>query len=783
MITAKGKVFHLMTPKTSYVFRVTETGHLQHLHYGAALGGITPDDITAMMEKRVFEAGNMITYNQDNRSVTLEDMCLEMSSHGKGDIREPFVEIVHEDGSRTSDFLFEKSEITREKPPYETLPGSVSDGPYEHLCVTLRDVWYGLRLELHYYVYEDCNVICRSARMINDTAHPVFISRLMSLQLDLEDGDFTVSSFTGAWAREMNRHDVRVTSGKYVIASSAGTSSNRANPFFMLHRDETSEKYGECFGFNLIYSGNHYEAVEMNSFGKTRVVRGINPLGFSWLLEPGEMFEAPEAVMTWTDEGFSGVSAAMHRFIRKHIVRGKWRDKARPVLLNSWESAYFKFDENKLMRLARAGKAVGIELFVMDDGWFGSRDDDSSSLGDWEVNSRKLPGGLAGICRKVNDLGMDFGIWVEPEMVSVNSSLYRKHPDWAMTIPGKPHAEGRNQRILDLANPEVAAYITEIMTSVFSSADIRYVKWDMNRIFSDVWSASLQPERQGEVAHRYICGLYRMLRVLTERFPDILFEGCASGGNRFDPGMLCFFPQIWASDNTDAVCRARIQEGYSYGYPMSVVSAHVSSVPNHQTLRVTPMETRFAVASFGLLGYECNLSDMRKEGILKIREQIALYKEWRDVLQKGDFFRIRTGENLHEWICVSPDNRKAVGLLLQELTEPNTQYARFTARGLDPQKRYHFTNISRRYDLRKFGDLINTASPVHVRQDSALHHVIARFVTLPGEKEDITASGAVLMRSGVRLSPGFSGTGYNEMTRYFQDFSSRLYFIEEIKSS
>ena len=750
MIQKNKNIYHLKTRNTSYVFHVTRTGHLEHLYYGAALKRVTQADARAMSEKRVFPAGNVISYDPQHSEVMLEDLCLEMSSRGKGDIREPFVEVVCSDGGRTSDFLYEAYSVSAQKDAYETLPGSVSDGTYEHLCITLRDAAASLLMELHYYVYPDCDVICRSTRLINEGERDVRILRLMSMQLDLESSGYAVSAFTGAWAREMDRTDTAVAAGKYVISSSAGTSSNRANPFFMLHRPDTSERFGECWGFNLIYSGNHYELVEVNSFGKTRVLSGINPAGFSWRLAPGEAFEAPEAVMSWSDQGFTGISTSMHRFVRKHIVRGPWRDQLRPVLLNSWEAAYFHFDESKLLRLAKAGRKAGIELFVMDDGWFGARNDDTSSLGDWYVNKKKLPGGLEGICRKINDLGMDFGIWVEPEMVNTNSDLYRNHPQWIMQIPGREHSEGRNQRILDLANPEVADYITGVMASVFSSADIKYVKWDMNRIFSDVWSPYLPADRQGETAHRYICGLYRILRSLTERFPQILFEGCASGGNRFDLGMLCYFPQIWASDNTDAICRASIQEGYSYGYPMSVVSAHVSAVPNHQTQRITPLDTRFAVAAFGLLGYECNLSDMKKEDLDKIRLQIELYKEWRKVLQRGSFYRGRIGAGLHEWICVSEDKTKAAGMLMQELIQPNTQYEYFRAAGLKSTGRYRFRDMT------------------------------AGFRDMPGETEEVVVSGDVLMNAGIKRSKTFTGMGNNGNVRAFGDFSARLYLIEEL---
>lgn len=792
MITEKNGVFQLETDKTSYLFEVMDTGHLEHLYYGRK---IRFRDTEALREKHPFAPGNGIWYDNEHKNLGLEDLCLEMSSHGKGDIREPFIEVVHADGSFTSDFLYDSFEISDRKPEDALLPGSYSeDGKVEHLTLKLKDQGYGLTLELHYCVYPECDVITRSARLINDSMETVELKRLMSIQLDFTGADLNFTSFNGSWAREMKRTDVKVRAGKHVNASFAGISSSRANPFVMLSREHTTEDFGECWGINLIYSGNHYEAAEVSGFGKTRLVAGMNPQSFSWRLLPGEFFSAPEAVAAFSHQGFNGMSQCMHRFVREHIVRGTWKRKARPVLLNSWEAAYFNINERRLLNLARAGKEAGIELFVMDDGWFGERTDDTSSLGDWQVNLKKLPGGLKGICDKIKALGLDFGIWVEPEMVNVKSRLYEAHPDWVAALSGKGHSEGRNQRILDLANPEVQDFIIREMKRVFSAADISYVKWDMNRIFSDVYSGYLEPERQGEMLHRYVCGLYRCMRELTEAFPHILFEGCSSGGNRFDLGILCYFPQIWASDNTDALCRAEIQNGYSYGYPMSTVSAHVSSCPNHQTLRITPLETRFQVAAFGICGYECNFCDMKKEDFLAVKGQIALYKQWREVLQFGSFYRGRNfeadteaggqtaigagGGNLLEWTCVSPDRKKAVGLLLQKLVVPNMSFSCYLAKGLDEESCYHFYNRSLKYNLKDFGDLVNLVSPIHVKQDSLTHNLLSRFVKMDGETESCIVWGDELMYHGVKLKAAFASTGYNDQVRFFQDFGSRMYFME-----
>lgn len=768
--------FVLDTNATTYVLSIAPSGHVEHLYYGTKINITDAAECDVFREKREFEPGNVIAYSHDFNTTVLEDMCLEMSSGGHGDIREPFLELVRENGVRSSDFKYASYVITDGRSPLRTLPCSYSeDGKIEHLCLTLTDG--DLVLELHYCVFPDCDVITRSAKLINKGESSLRIERLLSTQIDIPFSGVAVTSFHGSWAHEMNKNTVPLTAGKFVIESRAGCSSSRANPFFMVHSPDTSENIGSVYGFNLIYSGNHYAAVEVNAFGKTRIAGGIQPEGFSFLLKKGEMFETPESVMTFSANGFSGQSVNMHKFVREHIVRGKWKNQPRPILLNSWEACYFNISEHTLLDLASIGKDMGIEMLVMDDGWFGERNDDQHSLGDWDSNSKKLPHGLKGLGDKLAAMGMKFGIWVEPEMINQNSKLFGQHPEWSMAIPKALHSEGRNQRILDLANPEVVKFVTDKMTEVFSSAKIDYVKWDMNRIFSDVYSPYLPPEREGEAAHRYICGLYRIMDELTRRFPDILFEGCASGGNRFDLGILCYFPQIWASDNTDALSRAYIQEGYSYGYPQSTYTAHVAASPNHQTLRETSPETRFGVASFGVLGYECDVRDLSGEMKKKLAAQIELYKKLRNVLQYGQLYRVRSG-NVHEWICVSQDKTQAVGMMLQELVQPNTQAERFFAKGLDPERTYHFYNVSQRVDIKQFGSLVNTISPIHIKQDSMMHNIVAKAVNMKGEAEDVTASGAVLMSTGVALKPAFSGTGFNENVRVFPDFSLRMYFLE-----
>ena len=808
MIRKVDKVFLLETDHTSYVMQVADCGHLEHLYYGAKLhlglelaagnqileDQIWESSIKALTQKRSNNNGCSIAYDLEHPNLSLNDMSLEVSALGTGDYRQPFLQISYEDGSRTSDFVYEKAEIVDGKPALEGLPSAYDQtGKSQTLVVTLKEKYRPVRLELAYSVFPECDVITRSARVYNHGAQQISIEKLMSLQLDLDGQNYVLTSFRGDWAREMNRADVECQ-GLVVNTTRTGNSSNHANPFVMLCAKGTNELAGEGYGFNLIYSGNHFEAAETSSQGKTRFVAGISPEDFSWTLESGESFQSPEAVMTYTAHGYRELSMHMHGFVREHIVRGYWKNKVRPVLLNSWEASYFKISESKLMNLARAGKEAGIELFVMDDGWFGERNDDTSSLGDWKENRKKLPNGVKGLIEKINALGMDFGIWVEPEMVNENSDLYRAHPDWAIRIPDRNHGLGRNQMILDLTRKEVQDYLIESMKHVFSLGNIAYVKWDMNRNFSDVYSLALPEEKQTEVLHRYMLGLYRVMDELVKAFPHILFEGCASGGNRFDLGMLCYMPQIWGSDNTDAICRAYIQNGYSYGYPQTVFGAHVSECPNHQTLRETPLETRFAVASFGVLGYECNLAEMPKEDLQEIKAQIEIYKKWRETLFFGQWYRTggslvgdmaqadqTPNRNLVEWQIVAPNQTKAVAMMLQETVKSHTSHLKLRVTGLDEKKIYHVTGRTQKINILRFGGLVNMIAPIHIKQDSLMHNAIAKFVKLDGEKEDYTVSGSLLDSAGIELAQSFAGTGLGENTRVYQDFDARLYFMEEIK--
>ena len=648
MIKKIGRNFILETKNTIYIFKLLPNGYLGHLYYGDRFD----EKIFQNIKSNIRRTGNTVEYS-DDFPYSLEDIPLEYSTYGKGDIKEPLIVIRNYDGSNTSDFIYDSYEIVKEKSKLETLPSSYNCD--EQLIINLVDKYYNLKLQLFYSIFYESNVIVKSCKLVNNSDKTIKIEKFNSSLIDMHNKMFTITSFFGNWGNEMNKHQIKLTAGKYVISSYTGSSSNRNNPFFMLSDDDTSENKGECYGFNLVYSGNHYSSIETTQLQRTRIVQGINSENFEFEINPNEDFETPEAVLTFSSCGFNGISKNMHYFINNHIIRENFKNKIRPVLLNSWEAFYFFFTEEGLLELAEKGQEVGVELFVLDDGWFGNRKNDQSSLGDWYVNQDKLPNGLNGLCNEINALGLKFGLWVEPEMVNVNSDLYRVHPNWAMNINNKKHSEGRNQRILDIINPEVSEYILNSLKRVFNSCNISYVKWDFNRIFSDVYSPYLK-DRQKETSHRYYMSLYKIMDTLVNEYPDILFEGCAGGGNRFDLGILCYFPQIWASDKTDALDRLMIQNGYSYGYPLSSYTCHVSICPNHLTRRTLPLKTRFDVACFGNLGYELNLNLLDESELEEIKKQIEFYKKHRELIQFGQFER-EEYENGIKWSILKEDQK------------------------------------------------------------------------------------------------------------------------------
>lgn len=776
-ITYDKGVFALDTDRTSYIFRVTKFRHLEHIHYGER---VRASDAEALSVKHDIQLGSSVMYDESDDCYCLDNLCLEWSGVGRGDYRQTPIEAKMPDGSFSSDFLYDSHEIVRGCLPMHSLPAAYDDeNAAQTLIIRMRERDRAVTLELYYTVFPASNVISRRCVIENSCEGDISLRRIMSMSLDMPDRGFLMHSFDGGWIKEAHRHVRPVEYGIYVNSSTTGASSNRHNPGFLLSEKNTGEDFGRAWGFNLVYSGNHCGVAERSNHDLVRIQLGINPHCFDWTVRPGERFEAPEAVMTFSERGFNGLSTNFHDFVNNNIVRGIWKNVERPVLINSWEACFFKFDREKLLKLARRAKSIGVELFVLDDGWFGARDSDTAGLGDYDVNLKKLPGGLGEFAGSIEKLGMKFGLWFEPESVNVDSGLYRAHPDWAIKPPSGKPCFGRNQLLLDLTRQEVRDYIVESVGKTLDSARISYVKWDMNRHMSDTYSPLLS--NQGEFSHRYMIGLYEVLgRIFTPR-PHILLENCSSGGNRFDLGMLCYSPQIWASDDTDPIERLDIQGGLSYLYPQSTMGAHVSAAPHQQTLRDTPLSTRFNVAAFGVLGYELELKYMTKAELKELRGQIAFYKKHRKTLQYGRFYRFdeHKANKLH-WQVSSKDGKEHVVGCFQKLCTASEGYDMLSVHGLEPSARYHLVCKRQSLFIKRLGGLVKHVMPVELDPNGFVLRTANKFFTMPDGAEDFVASGAALM-SGVGLNNQFLGTGYNERLHMFGDFGSALYTIKKEK--
>lgn len=776
-ITYDKGVFALDTDRTSYIFRVTKFRHLEHIHYGER---VRASDAEALSVKHDIQLGSSVMYDESDDCYCLDNLCLEWSGVGRGDYRQTPIEAKMPDGSFSSDFLYDSHEIVSGCIPMHSLPAAYDDeNAAQTLIIRMRERDRAVTLELYYTVFPASNVISRRCVIENNCESDISLRRIMSMSLDMPDRGFLMHSFDGGWIKEAHRHVRPVEYGIYVNSSTTGASSNRHNPGFLLSEKNTGEDFGRAWGFNLVYSGNHCGVAERSNHDLVRIQLGINPHCFDWTVRPGERFEAPEAVMTFSERGFNGLSANFHDFVNNNIVRGIWKNVERPVLINNWEACFFKFDREKLLKLARRAKSIGVELFVLDDGWFGARDSDTAGLGDYDVNLKKLPGGLGEFAGSIEKLGMKFGLWFEPESVNVDSGLYRAHPDWAIKPPSGKPCFGRNQLLLDLTRQEVRDYIVESVGRTLDGAKISYVKWDMNRHMSDAYSPLLS--NQGEFSHRYIMGLYEVLgRIFTPR-PHILLESCSSGGNRFDLGMLCYSPQIWASDDTDPIERLDIQGGLSYLYPQSTMGAHVSAAPHQQTLRDTPLSTRFNVAAFGVLGYELELKYMTKAELKELRGQIAFYKKHRKTLQYGRFYRFNEHKaNKLHWQVSSKDGKEHIVGCFQKLCTASEGYDMLSVHGLEPSARYHLVCKRQSLFVKRLGGLVKHVMPVELDPDGFVLRTANKFFTMPDGAEDFVASGAALM-SGVGLNNQFLGTGYNERLHMLGDFGSALYTIKKEK--
>ena len=689
-ILREGNIWHLRNPWISYAVQEMPGGVLAHLYAGPRLERINPQSLMRC-------AG----VNAEGFSVqecALERLPQEYPSFGLGDMREGALTVEGPDGSCAVDLRLVSGEILNEKPALAGLPATRGEGCAALRLVT-RDAHTGLEVCLDYAIYDDCPAIVRSAKLVNGGDAPLTVTRALSLCLDLPDANWDLITLAGSWARERSVCRRPLVQGFQGVSTQRGASSLQVSPFMALARKETTEAAGEALGAALIYSGNFIAQAEATCTGGARMLMGINDRDFAWRLEPGEAFQAPEAALVFSSEGIGGMSLGFHKLWEKHLLPVRWMGKKRPVLLNSWEAAYFDFDEDKLVSIAKDAADAGVELFVMDDGWFGKRDDDTTSLGDWFADRRKLPGGLKRLGDKVRALGLQFGIWMEPEMISPVSELYRAHPDWALHIPGREPITARHQLTLDMGREDVQAYVYDCVSETLRESGAAYLKWDMNRSFSNIGSAALPANRQKETSHRYILGLYAVMARLTADFPDVLFEGCASGGGRFDAGMLCYVPQFWCSDDTDALCRCRIQYGTTVVFPPSTMGCHVSAVPNHQTARVTPMQTRYAVALGGCFGYELDPRKLTAEEREAMRTQTAFAEKTMDLRLYGAFHRLRSPfeGNDTAWISVSPDKDKAIFTYVQDRALPNTLPQLIKLRGLDEGRRYRIVETGEIY--------------------------------------------------------------------------------------
>ena len=693
------KTFHIYNKHLSYITCIMENGQMENLFYGKAIRD--KEDFSYLHEEIMRSL--MAVCVPEPGLLSMQYTKQEYPVYGTGDYRNPALTVRQENGSEIVDFKYVSHEIYGGKKKLAGLPATYTENEEEatSLDITLHDSVMDTDLVLTYSVYEDYPVVTRSARLVQKGDQKIRLENVMSAAVEFPDMDYEMLHLSGAWARERYVKTRKLEMGTQAVQSLAGTgSSSEQNPFIALKRPHTTEDTGEVFGFSFVYSGNFLAQVEVSTYEMTRVMMGINPQGFSWELSRDEEFQTPEVVMVYSDKGLNGMSQAYHRLYRDRLMRGKWRNHARPILLNNWEATYFDFDEEKILNIAKKAKEVGVELFVLDDGWFGKRNKDDSSLGDWVVNEEKIKGGLKNLVDKVNEIGLEFGIWFEPEMISPDSNLYKEHPEWAIQIPGREATESRCQYVLDLSRPEVQDYAYESVAKILRSANIKYVKWDMNRQLSDLGSTYLDEDSQQELFHRYVLGMYAMQERLVQEFPDLLLENCSGGGARFDPGMLYYSPQIWCSDDTDAIERLEIQEGTALIYPLCAMGAHVSVCPNHTVGRVTPFTTRGHVALAGTFGYELDITKLPEEERKLIPEQTAMYHKYHELIRDGEYYRILSYRENHRsdcWAVASEDKNEVLVTYVQVLAQVNMPSRKVRLRGFDPAKKYRLEGTDEVY--------------------------------------------------------------------------------------
>ena len=687
IVDEKTGLFQLITDNTEYQMKADKYGVLKHLWYGKKTGcdmeylQSYPD---VGFSGNIYDAGNDRTYS-------LDTLPLEYACDGVGDYRVTGAAAVHSDGSCALDLRYKGYRISKGKYSIKGLPAVYADvSESETLEIVLKDKYSDIEVTLRYGVLPKLDIITRCASVANNTNEPVILTKAASLCLDIPHGEWEWVHFHGRHAMERLTERMPLCHGIQESSSTRGTSSHHQNPTVLLCSPDCTETSGSCIGAALMYSGSFQTKIQLDQMEQVRLVMGINPELFRWELKPSEVFDTPEVIMSYSSNGMEKLSHNFHKVIREHVCRGKYKLAERPVLINNWEATYFDFNEEKILKIAEQAASLGVDMLVLDDGWFGKRDDDCSGLGDWFVSEEKLNGGLGKLAEKIKSLGMKFGLWFEPEMVSEDSDLYRSHPDWAIKIPSRNPVRSRYQLVLDMINPEVRDYLFGAISDILKNADISYIKWDMNRSICDWYTSCLSAENQGEMPHRYVLGLYELLERLTTAFPDVLFEGCSGGGGRFDAGMLYYCPQIWCSDDTDAFERTKIQYGTSFFYPVSAIGSHVSAVPNHQTGRITPIETRAVTAMAGSFGYELDLNTLSHDEKQEVKEQIVRFKKDGPLIHNGLYYRLSDALNdkYAMWGFVSEDKKEVLvhGVIFR--TEPNrTQYLA-KLRGLLPDTNY-----------------------------------------------------------------------------------------------
>ncbi|MCR4927857.1 MAG: alpha-galactosidase [Lachnospiraceae bacterium] len=683
------RTFKLDTPNTTYMIGLAdEPGYIGQVYYGKR---VNDEDLNYLM--RTNEAPFIPSKNAREKCSFLDTYPFEMPCAWGGDYRDPAFEIRTASGHSTCELVYESHDIIKGKKKLSGLPATFADeSEAETLEIKCVEPDLGFHVILSYTAFSDVDIITKSVRVINDSADTFYLERIISAVLNIEDTPaYDMITMHGSWARERHICRREIPYGRSSSSSTRGESGHQDHPFLAVLEHTATEDSGNVYGMSFVYSGNFLAQCERNQFDTIRAMMGINPYGFCFKLLPGDEFTAPEVVMTFSSKGLGQMSRNFHDVYRKHLIRGEYKDKKRPILINNWEATYFDFNTEKLLDIARCAAVCGIEMLVMDDGWFGKRSSDNCALGDWFVNEEKLPGGLKYLVDEVNKLGLKFGIWVEPEMISPDSDLYRAHPDWAIKVPYKTPAMSREQYVLDFSRKEIRDCIYERISAILKSANIEYVKWDMNRQLADIGSICLDFDRQGELFHRYCLGVYEMQERLINDFPHILLENCSGGGARFDAGMLYYSPQIWCSDDTDAIERLTIQEGTSLCYPVSCMGAHVSVCPNHSVGRNTPFETRGYVALAGTFGYELDITKLSDEEREMIKGQIADYHRYNDLIREGDLYRCesyRENHNFNLTGVVSKDKKEALFTFVRVMGVPNSHSRRIYFRGLDENMMY-----------------------------------------------------------------------------------------------